>query len=261
MPDSIVFERDTVSVQNEVSEAEWEARVSLAAAYRIAHHFGWNSTVRNHMTLRLPDAPDQFLINPLGLGWHEICASDLIKADMDGNILSSNDLKPGPAGFNFHRAVLRLKDSVNATFHLHPMEGVAVSALEDGLMIVDQTACALYNQVAYHGFEGLAEEAEEGPAIAEGLGDKFAMIMSNHGLMTVGRTVGEAFVYMERLIGACRLQTTLMATGGKIRELPEELKRHTWEQMFARHGNQPMGGLDFKMYMRLAYKLDPGFAR
>jgi ribulose-5-phosphate 4-epimerase/fuculose-1-phosphate aldolase len=130
----------------------------------------------------------------------------------DGNILSSGDLKPGPAGFNFHRAVLRLKDSVNATFHLHPMEGVAVAALEDGLM-------------------------------------------------TVGRTVGEAFVYMERLIGACKLQTTLMATGGKIRELPEDLKRHTWEQMFARHGNQPMGGLDFKMYMRLAYKLDPGFAR
>ena len=96
----------------------------------------------------------------------------------------------------------RLKDSVNATFHLHPMEGVAVSALEDGLMIVDQTACALYNNVAYHGFEGLAVEAEEGPAIAEGLGEKFAMIMSNHGLMTVGRTVEEAvgwFVMAERV--------------------------------------------------------------
>lgn len=261
MPDSIVFERDIVSVQNDVSDAEWEARVNLAAAYRIAHHFGWNDTIRNHITMRVPDAPDQFLINPLGLGWHEICASDIIKADMDGNILSSSDLKPGPAGFSFHRAILSAKDSMNATIHLHPMEGIAVSALEEGLMIVDQSACALYNQVVSHGFEGLAEEAEEGPAIAEELGDKFAMLMANHGLLTVGRTIGEAFVYMERLINACKLQTTLMATGGKIRPLPEELIRHTWEQMFARRGNTPMGGLDFKMYVRLAYKLDPGFAR
>ncbi len=260
MTGTLVFEREIVSCRNDVSEAEWETRVALAAAYRTAHRFGWNDTVRNHITARVPDAPDQFLINPLGLGWHEICASDIIKADMDGNVLSNNDLKPGPAGFNFHRAILRMKEGVNATIHLHPLDGVAVSAMEDGLMIVDQTGCALYNQIAYHGFEGLAEEAEEGPVIARELGEKIAMIMSNHGVLTVGRTIGEAFVYMERLIASCRLQTLLMASGARIRELPEDLKRRTWEQMYARRGNKPMGELDFRMYVRKTYQEDPGFA-
>ena len=259
MPASVISDIDTASVRGSVSAAEWEARVNLAALFRVAHHFGWNDTVRNHATARLPDAPDQFLMNPAGLGWNEITASSLLRLDRDGNILSESDLAPGPAGLNFHSAILRAKPELQCTFHLHPTAGVVVSATEEGLIFVDQGGCALYGNVAYHDFEGLAEAADEAPRIIADLGDNNIMIMRNHGLLTVGRTIGEAFSYMHRLVDACETQVRLMSTGAKIRRVPPEVLEHTRRQMEARRGNKPIGGLDWGMYFRLAESLDPSF--
>jgi len=245
--------------KSEVSEAQWDARVNLAAAFRIAYHLGWNSTIRNHITARVPDAPDTFLMNPMGLGWHEITASSLLQIDLDCKILTPTNLKPAPAGLNFHSAILRAKPDLACTLHVHPLDGIVVSATKQGLIYVDQGGCSLYGDIAYHDYEGLAQDEEEGPRIVADLGDKHAMIMWNHGLLTVGRTIGEAFSTMVRLTAACSVQVKLMTAGADIRHLPQEIVEHTNAQMTARRGNKSGGELDWQMYLRQAEQLDPGF--
>lgn len=259
MPDTGYSAQRVLAREGEVSDAEWETRVNLAAAFRVSHHLGWNDTVFNHISARIPDAPDRFLMNPRDLGWHEVTASNLVKLDLDCNVLSDTDVPPNPAGLNFHSAILRLKPEINCTLHIHALHGVVVSAMKDGLMHFDQSSCALYGQVAYHEFEGLAEDEDEGPRIVRDLGEKFAMIMWNHGLLTVGRTIGEAFAYMRRLTNACETQVTLMSTGAEVRRLPEAVVRHTYEQMSGRRGNEPAGETEWPMALRLAERLDPAF--
>ena len=242
-----------------VSDAEWETRVDLAAACRLARHFGWNDTIRNHITSRVPDAPDKYLITPMGLLWEEICASDLIKVDFDGNILSETDLFPGPAGLNFHGAILKTHSHLNSTVHVHPMDAVVVSALEEGLIYASQESLYLYGKVGYHAFEGIATESEEGPRIARDLGDKSCMIMWNHGLLTVGTSVAESFVNMQRLVDACKIQVRLMATGGTIRRIPREICELTARQFLRPSTKKVFGIPDWKAYFRLAERLDPSF--
>jgi ribulose-5-phosphate 4-epimerase/fuculose-1-phosphate aldolase len=239
------------AIDTSMSIGERETRRELAAAFRVAYRFGWNRTISNHMTARLPDKPDHFLMNARGFGWHEITPDNLIKLDLDGNALSETELMPGPAGLNFHSAILRAKPHIAATLHLHPTAGVVVSALEEGLQFYDQEGCTIWGQVAYHRFEGLAEEADEAPRIIADLGDRFTMIMENHGLLTVGRTIGECFVFMDNLQRACETQERIMATGGRARALTREVCEHTWRQMEKRRGNKPSGELEWKMYRRL----------
>jgi ribulose-5-phosphate 4-epimerase/fuculose-1-phosphate aldolase len=243
-------------LRDRVSRAEWDTRMELAAAFRAAYQLGWNRTISNHMTARLPDRHGHFLMNPRGLGWHEITASNLIKLDLDGNVLSDTELMPGPAGLNFHSAILRAKPELGCTLHLHAMQGVIVSTLEEGLRFFDQESCAIYGQVSYHRFEGLAEEEDEAPRIIADLGDKFTMIMLNHGLLTVGRTIGEAFSYMDKLIRACDTQVRIMSTGGTARQIPVEVCEHTYRQIEARRGNKPAGELEWKMWRRMAEQPD-----
>ncbi len=242
--------------RDRVSAPEWETRVELAAAFRAVYHFGWNRTISNHMTARLPDNPAHFLMNPRGLGWHEITAGNLIKLDLDGHVLSETELLPGPAGLNFHSAILRAKPEITCTMHLHPIQGVIVSALEEGLQFFDQESCSIYGQVSYHQFEGLAEEKDEAPRIIADLGDKFTMIMLNHGLLTVGRTIGEAFVYMDKLIRACETEVRILSTGAKARPLPADVCEHTYRQMEGRRGNKPAGELEWKMVLRTVKQLE-----
>lgn len=258
---SVVALRSGESLRDKVSGAEWEARVNLAAAFRVASHLGWNFGNRNHMTLRLPDAPGQFLMNAQNFGWHEITASNLLKIDQASRrILTDTDMTPGPAGLNFHSAILEAKPELASTFHLHPGAGVVVSALEEGLMFFDQGACSVYGELTYHEFEGLADEKDEAPRIVAELGTRKTMIMRNHGLLTVGRTLGEAFTYMASLIGACETQVRLMSTGAKLKPLSREICEHTAGQLRGRYRDRPRGDIEWKMYLRLASQLDPSFA-
>ncbi|MGH7087852.1 MAG: class II aldolase/adducin family protein [Stellaceae bacterium] len=234
-----------------MSASERQTRAELATAFHAAYRFGWNRTISNHMTARLPDNPGHFLMNARGFGWHEITPDNLIKLDLDGRVLSDTELRPGPAGLNFHRAILRAKPEISCTFHLHPMAGVVISALDEGLQFYDQESCAIWGQVSYHEFEGLAEDKDEAPRIVSDLGERFTMIMRNHGLLSVGRTVGEAFVFMDKLLRACETQERVMATGGKARPLPPEVCAHTYAQMEGRHGNRPGGEQEWRMYRRL----------
>lgn len=247
------------TVRDQVSAAEWETRVELAAAFRIAHALGWNDGVTNHITARLPDASDQFIICPQGLGWDEMTASNLIKADVSGRILSQSELSPGPAGLNFHSAILGALPNVACTMHIHPSAGVVISALKQGLMILDQRGCLLNNEVAYHDFEGYAKAKDEAPRIVAELGKKRTMIMRNHGLLAVGRTLGEMFYFMGKLIKACELQERVMATGGEINPIPPEVIAVANKQSVERYANKPYGNLDWKMLTRRLARVDSSF--
>jgi ribulose-5-phosphate 4-epimerase/fuculose-1-phosphate aldolase len=246
-------------LRQQVSEAEWETRVNLAAAFRIAHALGWNDGVTNHITARLPDAPDQFVICPQGLGWDEMTASCLVKADLSGRILSNSELSPGPAGLNFHSAILAARPDVACTMHIHPMAGVVISALKGGLVILDQRGCLLHNEVAYHDFEGYARAKDEAPRIVAELGTKRTMIMRNHGVLAVGRAIGEVFYFMGKLIAACELQERVMATGGEIQAVPEDIIAVANRQSAERYRDRPYGNLDWKMLTRRLARVDSSF--
>ena len=248
------------SLRGKVSEAEWAARVELAAAFRIAVARGWNRSTANHMTARVPDQPQYFLMNAADFAWDEITASNLLKLDMDGNVVSDTHRKPRPAGLNFHSALQRERPHLNCTLHVHPAAGVVVSAWEEGLQFFDQGSCGVYGQVTYHDFEGLAQEADEAPRILADLGDKYTMIMRNHGLLSVGRTVPEAIAYMDRLVNACAAQERILATSHATpRPLSKEVCEFTVSQMAKRAGNKPIGNTEFQASFRRQLRQDPSF--
>jgi ribulose-5-phosphate 4-epimerase/fuculose-1-phosphate aldolase len=249
------------SLRGQVTDSEWETRVELAAAFRIANMIGWNDGPTNHITARLPGTADLFLINPQGVGWDEVTASSLITADLSGTVVSKTDFAPGPAGLNFHSAVLAARPEIACTMHIHPKAGVVVSALKQGLMILDQRGCLLHDEVAYHAFEGYARAKDESPRIVAELGAKHCMIMKNHGLLVVGRTIGECFYFMGKLIGACELQERVMATGAEIETIPEDVIALAKRQTVDRRKGKPLGGMDWKLLYRRLERTDTSFMR
>jgi ribulose-5-phosphate 4-epimerase/fuculose-1-phosphate aldolase len=248
-----------VALDRKVSETEWELRMQLAAVFRIAHHLGWNVDTLNHISLRIPGT-ETFLMNPQGLGWDEMTASSLSTLDYDWNVLSHAGVKPQPAGYNFHSGILKARPDINCVLHVHETAATVIASIEEPLVILAQGGCRLHREVGYHSFEGLAQEADEVPQMLADLGDKHALIMLNHGLLSVGATLGEAFGFMRALIDACALQARVMATGGKLRPIPDELQAHTKSQMNSRLGNAPREDISWHYWLRLAERLDPSFA-
>jgi ribulose-5-phosphate 4-epimerase/fuculose-1-phosphate aldolase len=242
-----------------MSPAESALRVELAAAFRVGHHYRWNLQINNHITARIPDCPDRFLMNPYGPGWDEITASNLVTVDFSGKILSHEGVKLAPAGYNFHSGILKARAQVGCVLHVHAMSGVVVSAMKDELKIVDQSGCHIYGEVGTHHYEGFAQEEDEVPRILADLGDKHCLLMHNHGLLSVGRTIGEAFLYMRRLIDACELQERLMATGAAIRELPRDVLEFTRAQINEKRKSPAYSDAEWQYHLRLAERLDPAF--
>lgn len=243
-----------------MSEAERALRVEHAAAFRVAHHFGWNAGINNHITARLTDRSDAFLMNPFGLGWDEITAENLVTIDFAGKVLSHEGVKLAPAGYNFHSGILKARPDLNCVIHVHATPGVVISATKGGLQIVDQSGCHLYGEVGGHDFEGFAQEEDEVPRILRDLGDKHCLMMWNHGLLTVGRTVGEAFQYMRRLIDACALYERLLATGAEVRPIPTEVLEFTRKQIAEKQKTPDYSKTEWEYHLRLAHRLDPTFA-
>ena len=200
------------------SEAEWQVRVDLAAAYRLTHHFGMTALIYNHITARVPGADDQFLINEYGLGYEEVTASNLVKMDMAGNVLEDGERQINLTGYVIHSAVHAARCDVACVMHTHTPYGMVASTLEEGLLPLQQDAYQFHERVAYHEFEGVAEDVDERERLVTDLGDKNAMIMRNHGLLTVGRSVGEAWVRMWHLEQACKVQVLAQSTGQPIRQ-------------------------------------------
>ncbi len=197
------------------SEAEWQRRVDLAACYRLMDHFGFSDIIWNHISARVPGPEEHFLINRMGLRYDEITASNLMKLDLDGRVIDGPE-DVNVTGFVIHSAIHARRPEVCCVLHSHARAGLGVSALECGLLPMVQDAIPLYGRVAYHPYEGLSTERAERERLAANLGDKNAMILRNHGALTVGRTVAEAFMLHYYLERACQVQLDVMATGREI---------------------------------------------
>ena len=199
-----------------VDPVEWQLRVELAAAYRIIDLMGWSELIWTHTTVRVPGAEHQFLINPYGLRFDEVRASNLVKVDLDGNIVGDRTQEINPAGFVIHSAIHMTRPDVRCIMHTHTVAGMAVAALESGLLPISMYALGYFEQVAYHDFEGPSLDLEERERLARNLGETNVLILRNHGLLTCGATVAQAFVRMYRLQRACEVQLAAQATGSKL---------------------------------------------
>ena len=200
----------------EISDAEWQLRRDLAACYRLFVKFGWTDSIFTHLSARVPGQPEQYLINPYGLLFAEICASNLIKVDFDGNVIAG-DYPYNDAGHAIHSAVLKARPEVNAVLHSHTRAGIAVSCMQEGLLPLSQQAGEILDLVAYHEY-GLADadNPEECERLGADMADKWLMIMHNHGLLSAGRSVAEAFYYLYMLENACKVQVDVMASGATM---------------------------------------------
>ena len=201
--------------RTEMSGAEWDARKDLAAAYRLVSLYGWDDLVFTHLSAAAWPGPEHhFLINPYGFLFDEITASSLVKVDREGTIVDPGATNSvNPAGFTIHSAVHMAREEAGAVLHLHAADGVAVSAHADGLLPLSQTAMLCIPHIVFHDYEGVALDLDERERLVADLGDKDIMLLRNHGTLTVGRNVGEAFTYMYFLMKACQIQVRTMAMG------------------------------------------------
>jgi len=240
-----------------MSEDERRTRVDLAAAYRLAALNGWDDLVYTHISASVPDEPGHFLINPFGLAFDEVCASNLVKIDIDGNIIGSSDYPVNATGFALHGAVHAARADAFCVMHLHNTAGIAVSLQKDGLLPGSQHALRFHGSLAYHDYEGLAFTPAEGARLVADLGDKPAMLLRNHGTLTAGRTVAEAYVLMATLIKACEIQLQAQAGGGALVMPPAAVAERTAEQLY--DGGAIEGAVEWPALLRKLDKLDASF--
>ena len=207
-----------------MSESEGQARVELAACYRIFAQLGWTELIYNHITLRLPGPDKHFLINPFGLHYSEVCASNLVKIDLRGNIIGASDWPVNPAGFTIHAAIHDRIADAHCVMHTHTTAGMAVACSAAGLSMSNFYAVQLHDKLAYHDFEGITVHADEGPRMIRNIGDKPAVILRNHGLLAWGDTLPRTFAILWLLNRACEIQLASAAMGPVI-ELSEDIQR------------------------------------
>ncbi len=198
------------------SAAEWDARVQLAAAYRIFDHLGWTELIYNHISLRVPDEPQHYLINPFGLHYSEVCASNLVKVDLDGHIIGTSDWPINPAGITFHGAIHAASDDAHCVMHLHTTATQAVCCLKEGLAFTNFYAAQLYGMVAYHDFEGITVHREEGERILASAEGRPVLLLRNHGPVAIGRTLPHALAMMWTVTRACEVQLAMHGRGEPI---------------------------------------------
>jgi len=249
-------------LRNQVSAAEWQMRVDLAAAYRLVDLYGWSDLIGTHISARVPGEKDAFLINPYGLLFDEITASSLVKVDEDGNKLSTSEYDVNPAGFVIHSAVHMAKPEVACALHTHTPAGTSIATQKDGLLPITQHAMAIYAHTAYHGYEGIATDLSERERLVRDLGDANVLVLRNHGLLTVGRSIGEAFVWMYRAERACRMQLGIQQAGAEIVEIPDEVQRITSDRnrkANSPEGHRPIGKLEWPALLRKLDRTDPSY--
>src|SRR4051794_16133954 len=249
----------------QIDSREWELRVQLAAAYRIIDHMGWSELIWTHTTVRVPGPEHHFLINPYGLRFDEVKASNLVKVDLHGNIIGEQSQEINPAGFVIHSAIHMFRPDVHCVMHTHTVAGMAVAALQDGLLPISMYALGYYDQVAYHDFEGPSLELDERKRLAANLGNKNVLILRTHGLLTCGETVAQAFVRMYRLQRACEVQLAAQSSGSKLIIPPEEICRLSAERSDDFLATEPGKGYsrspnpEYAALMRLLDRRDPSY--
>src|SRR5438105_646389 len=223
----------TSTIRDQVTDAEWQARVDLAAAYRLVALYGWDDLIFTHISARVPGADHHFLLNPYGMMFEEVTSSSLVKIDLAGNKVMDSPYFINPAGFTIHSAVHAAREDALCVMHLHTDYGIAVSAQKQGLLPISQQAMFAIASLAYHDYEGLALDEEEKPRLVADLGDKKFMILRNHGLLTLGRTAAEAFLGMFLLERACKIQILAQSGGAELAKIPNDIVDRVASQMSA----------------------------
>jgi len=238
-----------------ISPEEWQARVDLAAVYRLTAYYGWDDVIYNHSSMRVPGEPRMFLMKRHELLYTEVTASNLVKVSMDLDL----DEKAGinRPGFTLHGGVLSARDDVNCAVHVHTNNGMAIGAMKGGLRMLSQHSIRFYKRIGYHAYEGITEDFAERERINRDLGKNRAMILNHHGLLTVGKTARESFVLMKTLLDAIDVQLTLEATKGDLVEIPEDICAKTAEQF--EHHDSGRGSADWSAYLRMLDVVDTGY--
>ena len=247
-----------VELRSTVSAEEWQQRVDLAACFRLVAAFGWDDLVFTHISARVPGPEHHFLINPYGMMFGEITASSLVKVDLHGRKVIDSPYDVNPAGFTIHSAVHAARDDANCVLHLHSVNGVAVSAQDEGVLPLSQHSMFVLASLAYHDYEGVALDEDEKPRLVRDLGERRFLILRNHGLLTVGRTVAEAFVAMYFLEKTCEMQVRALAGGQKVRHIPAPIvagAQAQWDQVTRGAG----GDLAWPALLRKLDRENPGY--
>ncbi|WP_020698250.1 class II aldolase/adducin family protein [Reyranella massiliensis] len=251
------------SLRSQVSPEEWQARVDLAACYRLMDLYGMSDLIANHISVRVPGEDNAFLINAYGLLYEEITASSLLKIDHEGNILAKPEFSGGleygvnRAGFVIHSAIHMAKHDVACVIHTHTWPGMAVSTMECGLLANTQTSMR-FAKISYHDFDGVVLDTAAREALVKSLGDNNAMILRNHGLLTTGATIPEAFNAMHRLELSCKTQIAAMSCNTKLIEVPAEVVEATYMN-YQPHVRRPFGLLDWPALLRKLDRIDSSF--
>jgi ribulose-5-phosphate 4-epimerase/fuculose-1-phosphate aldolase len=250
------------SMREQCSEAEWQMRVDLAACYRLIAHYGMSDMAANHISARVPGEEEAFLINAYGMLYEEVTASSLIKIDNDGKILSKpafvgNDYGINRAGYVIHGAIHEAKPEITCVIHTHSWPGMAVSSLKCGLLPLTQTAMRFY-KIGYHDYCGVVLDLSERESLVRDLGENNALILRNHGLLTVGKTIPEAFNAMHRLELSCKAQLAAMACNTELNPVPPEVLEETYMN-YQPQTRRPYGLMEWPALLRKLDRIDPSY--
>jgi ribulose-5-phosphate 4-epimerase/fuculose-1-phosphate aldolase len=249
---------ETGRLKDRCSPAEWKARVQLAACYRLLARGRLTDLTATHASARIPGVERQFLLNPFGLLFEEVTASSLVKVDFEGAVLDETPWGVNPAGFAIHGAIHRARPDAGAIVHTHTRAGCVVGALEGGLLPLNQISLIFFDRVAYTDYV-YVEEIHECKRMVEDLGEKPALVMRNHGLLTVGRSIAEAFVLMHYLDRACEIHVQSLATGQPLRVPPRAVCEDAARRYWTWYKGDPFGQLDWDALVRRLDAEDPSY--
>jgi ribulose-5-phosphate 4-epimerase/fuculose-1-phosphate aldolase len=242
-----------------MEKTERELRVQLAACYRIFNHMGWSEMIFNHITVKIPGDEHHFLINPYGLHYSEVTASNLVKVDIDGNIVEETDYAVNPAGIVIHTAIHAARPEIHCIAHTHTSAGMAVACSEKGIRNDNFYSALLHNRVAYHDFEGITVMDDEKPRLVANLGDKSLLVLRNHGLLACGRTIPEAFMNLWSMERSCEVQVTCDSTGQRMIPVPNEVLEKSEQLLVKQSMGKPAGELEFNAFVRIIDKIDSSY--
>jgi ribulose-5-phosphate 4-epimerase/fuculose-1-phosphate aldolase len=246
------------SMQASSSEQEWQLRVDLAAAYRLVAYFGWDDLVFTHLSVRIPGPEHHFLINPFGTLFDEVIASSLLKIDQHGEKVTDSPFPVNPAGFTIHSAIHQAREDAQCVMHTHTVAGVAVAAQQQGLLPYSQQALVALASLAYHDYEGIAVRDDEKPRLVQDLGMANQLILRNHGLLTCGQTVADAFLALYNLQKACEIQLAAMSGGRDVIQIPQAMVDKISDEVNKVTGNQG-GGLAWPGLLRKLDRIDTSY--